>query len=1129
MLWHPRLSLFSRLTAAILALAAFHSSAAIDARLLRYPDVSGTQITFVYAGDIWVVPKTGGTANRLSSPRGEESVPRFSPDGSRVAFTASYDGNTEAYVVPTTGGPVERLTLHPAPDVVSDWFPDGSAVLVASRMESETGKYSQFFRVPLTGGIPVRLPVPFGEIGAVSPDGSWLAYTPRTVHSRTWKRHRGGTAPDIWLFNLQTWESRNLTDHAAADEFPMWHGRKLYFLSDRGPNQRQNLWVHDLDNGSFRQVTQFDEYDVHTPAIGPEEIVFEAGGRIHLLNLADETHRPVRIEVITDLATLRPRNENVASLVRTVTPSPSGRRVVIESRGELFSAPARHGAIVNLTRSPGVAERFPSWSPDGKHLAYVTDRPGEYQLALRPADGGEETILTTFADGYRYQPFWSPDSRKLAFVDHAFELQVYDLDRKQTTIVDSLRWVFHQDLLGFRVSWSSDSRWLAYSRALDHSQTAIILHDLQTLERHQVTSGFYQDSQPTFDPEGKYLFYLTSRQLNPIYDDLQNTWIYPNTVRIAAVPLRRDVPSPLKTRNDAEGDDAEEKQAKKDSDGKSEAAKKPATEVAIKADPSPVPSDKTTDAKPATAETASKTSEHDKPAPVEIHLAEFERRSVLLPPRAGQYDSLTATKGRILYLRRPNKGSPEESSALMFYDLKEREEKTVLAEASAFTLTADGKKILVQRKRDWTFVNVAPDQKFENPIATSDLETTVDPVEEWRQIFADAWRFNRDYFYDPSMHGLDWKRVRDQYAALLPHAVTRWDVNFLIGELIGELNASHTYRNGGDLESAPQRPVGLLGVDWSLEQGAFRVSRILRGAPWDTEVRSPLDEPGLQVAEGTFVLAVNGRTLDPARTPWEPFAGLAGKTVRLTLNDKPSLDGSRQVVVQTLTGSEEQRLRHLAWVESNRQRVAEATDGKVGYIYVPDTTTYGQTELFRQFRAQFHRAGLVIDERFNSGGQLGDRFLELLGRKTFTHLAFRHGLDQPWPPVGHTGPQVMLINEWSGSGGDAFPWFFKTAGRGPIIGRRTWGGLIGPAIAHEFIDGGSLVVPPCRLYGPDGKWFAEGHGVEPDIDVPENPTSLARGIDVQLERAITEALRLLRENPVTPTPRPAFEYRGWPK
>lgn len=1111
-LFHP----LGRLLAVLIA-TTVASQAAVDARLLQYPDVSASHITFVYAGDIWVVPKAGGTAHRLSSPRGEESVPRFSPDGTRIAFTASYDGNPDAYVVPTAGGPVERLTSHPAPDVVSDWYPDGSGVLVASRMESETVRYSQFFQVPLTGGMPVRLPIPFGEIGAVSPDGTWLAYTPRTGHNRTWKRYRGGTAADIWLFNLQTWESRNLTDHAASDEFPMWHGRKLYFLSDRDPSQRQNLWVHDLDDGSFRQVTRFTDVDIHTPAIGPEDIVFQAGGRLHLLNLADETHRPIPIEVVTDLATLRPRNEPVAGLIQNVTPSPSGRRVVIEARGELFSAPARHGAIVNLTRSSGTAERFPAWSPDGKHLAYVTDRPGEYQLALRPADGGEETVLTSFPDGYRYQPFWSPDSRKLAFVDHALQLQVHDLDRKQTTVVDQLRWLYHPRLLGYRPAWSPDSRWLAYTRQLDHEQTAIFVHDVQNKDRHQLTSGVYQDSSPSFDPEGKYLFYLTSRHLDPTYDDLQNTWIYANTLRIAAVPLRRDVPSPLKTRNDAEGDDAEEKPAMKDPAAKPEPAKAATANTETNATP---------------AETKEGDKETSAPNPVEIHLADFERRSVLLPPRAGQYSDLTAAKGRVLYLRRPNMGSPEGPQALgalMFYDLKEREEKTVLADTASFTPTADGKKILVQRKLDWGFVNLAADQKLEHPIATADLEMTVDPVQEWRQIFTDAWRFNRDYFYDPGMHGLDWKRVHDQYAALLPHAVTRWDVNFLIGELIGELDASHTYRSGGDLEPAPQRPVGLLGVNWTLEQGAFRVARILRGAPWDTEVRSPLDEPGLQVAEGTYVLAVNGTPLDPARTPWEAFAGLAGKTVRLTLNDKPTPEGSRTVVVQTLTSSEERRLRHLAWVESNRRRVAEASDGKLGYIYVPDTTTHGQTELFRQFRAQFDRAGLVIDERFNSGGQLGDRFLELLDRKSFAHLAHRYGRDQSWPPVRHGGPQVMLINEWSASGGDAFPWFFRTAGRGPILGRRTWGGLIGPAIGHQLIDGGTVVVPPGRLYGPDGKWFAEGHGVDPDIDVPENPTSLARGTDVQLERAIEEALRLLREKPVVPTPRPAFEYRGWPK
>lgn len=422
-------------------------------------------------------------------------------------------------------------------------------------------------------------------------------------------------------------------------------------------------------------------------------------------------------------------------------------------------------------------------------------------------------------------------------------------------------------------------------------------------------------------------------------DNSQNTWIYANTVRIAAISLRRDVPSPLKTRNDEDGDDAETKPSHKEEAGKPESTKPSATDAGAKDSPvsataAATPA-KAPDAKPAPAESKESEKEKAQPAPFEIHLADLERRSVLLPPRAGQYNGLTAAKGRVLFLRRPNKGSPEEKSSLMFCDLREREEKTVLADVSAFTLTSDGKKILVQRKRDWTFVNVAADQKSENPIATADLEMTVDPVPEWRQIFTEAWRFNRDYFYDPGMHGLDWKYVGDQYAALLPHAVTREDVNFLIGEL----SASHTYRSGGDLESAPQRRVGLLGVNWSMEHGAFRIARILRGAPWDTEVRSPLDEPGLQITEGTFVLSVNGRPLDPARTPWEPFAGLAGKTVRLTLNDKPSLEGIRTVVIQTLSSTEEQHLRHLAWVESNRRRVAEVSSGQPGYIYVPDTTT----------------------------------------------------------------------------------------------------------------------------------------------------------------------------------------------
>ncbi len=1105
---------------ALAAFAPFTGFGGIDARMLRQPDVSATQITFVYAGDVWVVPREGGSAHRLSSPAGEESFPRFSPDGSLIAFTGDYDGNEDVYVVPSSGGSIRRLTFHPVADRVLDWNADGAGVLFASTRESETGKYSQFFRVPLGGGLPVRLPIPYGEFAAVAPDGDWVAYTPRSVISRTWKRYRGGTAADIWLFNLRTFEARNLTDSPAGDEVPMWHGRRLYFLSDRGPEQRYNLWVHDLDDHSTRALTRFTDFDISSAAIGPGDIVFEAGGRLHLYGLTSGQEHAVDIEVVTDLATLRPRSENAADLLRGATVSPTGKRIIVEARGDLFSIPAEHGPVLNLTRTSGAAELFPAWSPDGKSVAYVTDGPGEYQVAIRPADGsGEETVLTTFGEGFRYQAYWSPDSRKLAFVDQAMNVQIRDLDRKQTTVVDQLRWLYHNELLDVRLAWSPDSRWLAYDKLLENRNPAVFLFDVDSGERHQVTSGGYQDSSPVFDPAGKYLFLLTSRHLDPDYDDLQNTWIYANTVQIAALPLRRDVASPLKPRNDeepAEGSsktDGKDKSAapKDGEDGKS-------SETKTDAD-----SSKSADKD---KEPARKAKESE---PVEIHFADLERRLVVLPPRPGLYADLTAVDGRLVYRRLPNKGAADRDSTLLIYDLKEREEKAVLEKVDSVEVTRDGKKALVRRGKQWAIVELKPSQKFEKPLATGSLPMMVNPAEEWRQIFNDAWRFNRDFFYDPNHHGLDWNAVRARYAALLKDAVTRWDVNFVIGEMIGELNSSHTYRGGGDVEEGPSRPVGLLGADLALEQSGYRIVRILRGATWDSEVRSVFDEPGLNVREGDFLLAVNGVELRPDRSPWAALEGLADQVVRLTVHTRPTLDGATNVLVKALTLSQERRLRHLAWVEANRRHVDEATDGAVGYIYVPDTSTLGQTELFRQFRAQFDRQGLIIDERFNSGGQLGDRFLELLGRRPFTYLAFRHGPDMPWPPVGHFGPQVMLINGWSGSGGDAFPWFFRTARRGPIVGQRTWGGLIGPAMGHQLIDGGVVVVPPGRLFGPDGKWFAEGHGVDPDIPVPEDPTGLARGTDSQLERAIQEVRRLIQEHPPVELRRPAYEYRGWPK
>lgn len=1086
-------------------------SRAIDARLLRQPDVSQTHITFVYAGDIWIVSKEGGTAERLSSPPGEETFPKFSPDGSKIAFVGNYDGNPDICVVPATGGAVSRITHHPGGERMLGWYPDGKAILFASGMQSGSYRFMQLYKVNAMGGLPEKLPIPYAEMASLSSDAQWVAYTP-TMRQGTWKRYRGGTAPDVWLFNLRTLESSNMTDDPATDDTPMWHGQTIYFLSDRGPSQHFNVWAFSLEKKALRQVTRFEDKDVHSASMGPSDLVFEAGGQIHLLNLETEQYRPVDIKVVTDLAALKPQVKSASKLVQDASLSPGGKRVAFEARGEIFSVPAEHGPVFDLTQSSGSAERSPAWSPDGKQVAYWTDRTGEYELAIRPADTrGEEKILTTLGPGFRYQLFWSPDSSKIAFIDNKMVIRICTVADKSLTQVDELQWLMHGELEAFRMNWSPDSRWLAYSRVQENANDVIWVFDTKSNQKHQLTSGFYSDRLPAFDPEGKYLYLLTDREMSPIFGALdENAWVYANATRIAAVALRADVPSPLAPRNDTEGEEGKQDESKKEAKDKagSDDDKKKESE-----------SQKDSADKPA------KDKKKEAP-PVTIDFENLERRLVVLPPDAGNYYSLAAVSGKIVYLRLPDSGSSQKKNRLAAFDLKERKEETILEDVHAFEISADGKKMLVRKQDQYAIVEPKKDQKFEKQLALDKLEMTVDPKAEWRQIFADAWRFNRDFFYDPKIHGLDWAALREQYGKLLDDAVTRWDVNFVVGELIGELNASHTYRGGGDLESGRSRGTGLLGIDWALENGAYRIKTILRGAVWDHQRRSPLDQPGLKVNEGDYILAVNHKPLNSTEDPWAAFEGLQKQTVALTINQKPGFDGAREVLVETLSGSEEAELRQLAWVESNRRRVEQASNGRIGYIYMPDTSMDGQNNLMRQFKAQWHLPGLVIDERFNSGGRLADRFLELLGRRSYGYLGWRNGKDQQLPPVAHFGPQVMLINGWAGSGGDAFPWYFHTAKRGLLIGTRTWGGLIGPAMGHRLIDGGTVVVPPCRLYGPEGKWFAEGHGVDPDILVVEDPSAMARGMDVQLERGIQEVeKRLLEGGYRQPPSRPEYEKR----
>ncbi len=1097
------------LTAGLLAHAAQSQPmvpARIDARMMRQPAVSASQIAFVYAGDIWIAEKTGGVAVRLSSPRGEESFPRFSPDGSLLAFTGDYDGNEDIYVMPVAGGLPKRITHHGAPDRMLGWYPDGESILCATSMTSPKNRFNQLYRVSAQGGLPEKLPIPYGEFGAISPDGKTLAYVPISVDFRTWKRYRGGMNPDIWLFDLEKLTARNLTHSPAADSNPMWHGQTLYFLSDRDEHQRANIWACDLKGDKFRQVTFFKEFDIHFPSIGPNDIVFENAGRLYLLDLQTEKYHEVEIRVVTDKATLKTHYENVSNYIYSATVSPSGKRALFEARGDIFSAPAEHGVVLNLTRTSGIAERYPTWSPDGRQIAYFSDRTGEYELAVRNAEInpgtnqlGEQT-LTKFGPGFRYRPQWSPDSKKTAFIDQALRINLFDVDARTNQAIGHQLWMHHDELSRFRVGWSADSRWITWAQDLDNRNSAIALYDCKSNALHQVTSGFYNDELPVFDPDGMYLFFRTGRSFAPSYSELDETWIYANTSVLAAVPLRRDVLSPLAPRNDQEGEktkDKKDEEKKKDEDknGKKEDEKK-----------------------------QDEKKKEEKPKPVEIDLAGFEERVVVLPPKAGRYDNLAAIPGKLLYRRLPRVGSDDEKKPIIFYDLKEREEKTVLEDADYMELSADHEKLLVRKDRDYAIIEPKEKQKLDKKINTGSFEAPIDPVAEWRQIFTDAWRLERDYFYDPGMHGVDWNEMRQRYGKLLDDAITRWDVNYVLGELIAELNSSHTYRGGGDLEQGPSLGVGYLGCDFSLENGAYRIKHIVRAAEWDSEVRSPLLQPGVtNVHEGDYLLAVNDRPMDVTEDPWAAFQGLADKPVLLTVNDRPVMTGAREALVHTLAS--EERLRNLAWIEENRKRVEQLSDGQIGYVYVPDTGINGQNELVRMWRPQVTKPGLIVDERFNSGGQIPDRFIELLDRPLRNYWAVRNGKDLTTPFIAQFGPKAMLINGWSGSGGDCFPFYFQQSGLGPLIGMRTWGGLIGITGSPRLVDGGSVTVPSFAIYSTNSQWIIEGHGVDPDIEVVDDPAAMARGGDPQLERAVAEVMKQLRKHPPAEVKRPPYPKR----
>lgn len=1120
-----------------------------DATMLQFPDVSGDRIVFCYANDLWLVPRSGGVAVKLASPPGRESFPRFSPDGKTIAFIGNYEGNPDIYTIPADGaGVAKRVTHHPSAETLCDWTPDGQRLIFYTVGLGGLTRQQQLFTVSTAGGLPEQLPVPYGTFASISPDGEWLAYTPHTTDFRTWKRYRGGMATDIWLFNLKNKSSKKATDWEGTDSAPMFAPGApsvLYYLSDQGANHLLNIWSLDTKSGKRAQVTEFDQYDVKWPSIGPGadgksgEIVCQNGSRLFLVDLKGGKPRPVDIVIPGDRPSLRAKNVDYSNFLGGADLSAAGKRVVIEARGDLWSLPANEGVARPLTRSSGIAERNPAYSPDGKTIAYLSDSTGEYELYTMPSDGsGEPRRLTTSGEkgvpaaAWRFMGMFSPDSKLLTWHDKSGALYLTTLESGQTVKVA-------QDRMAGTIghSFSSDSQWIALATADENLQGALWLYNIPEAKLTRVTESYFDCSNPAFDREGKYLYFTSQRKFQPTYASIDSTFIYKDSGAILCVPLRKDIESPFAPKNDTDEDKDKKKDDKKeenkDSDKKSEDK---AGDNGKKDDAAPSDDTKkgteATDSKDA-EKTDTKKDEPKKPEPVTIDLDGFERRAIELPLPPGLYGNLAVVDGgKLAFLSQdppdPDADEPRSGGVLKLFDITDegkdgkRTAKTVVSGLTGgFAVSGDGKKLLVRKDKDLFVIDPAPDQKLEKKVPTGQMKGQVDPREEWNQILSDVDRLNRDLFYVANMHGVDWAAQVARYRGMLADAITRDDVNFIIRELISELNVGHAYLWGpGDVDQAPSTPTAMLGCDFELASSdagkAYRIKKIYEGAPWDSDARGPLSQPGVKVKEGDFLLAVNGVPVSTDKDPWAAFFGLApGSTIELTVAPVPHLagqgdDAPRRQLVKAIDLGRETTLRYRAWIERNRAYVEYKSGGKVAYCYVPNTGTDGQTDLYRQFYGQRAKAAMIIDERWNGGGQIPNRFIELLNRPVLNYWARRDGDDWRWPYDSHQGPKCMLVNGLAGSGGDCFPWYFKKLGIGKVIGKRTWGGLVGISGNPQLIDGGAITVPTFGFYEKDGTWGVEGHGVDPDIVVEDDPALMQDGGDPQLDAAIEHMMNEIR-------------------
>ncbi len=1064
-------------------------------RLLRQPSITDTHVTFSYGGDIWVADLDGSNTARITSTPAVEGNPHFSPDGKWIAFNSNRSGNQAVYIVSPAGGTPTRLTWHPAPATVRGWSPDGKRVLYATSRDNAPTSFASLWTVSVDGGPSTLLTKQWAADGSFSPDGSKVIIDRVQRWDVEWRNYRGGQNTPLVILNLEDQGETLLPNESTIDIQPVWLNDRVYFLSDR--DHTSNIWSYSPATGKLEQVTGLTGSDIKWLDGHGNILAYERDGYLHTLNLTSGETRQLNITVNGDFPWAETRWTDVTRNARAVSISPTGKRIILEARGEIFTVPAEEGDARNMTRSSGAADHEPVWSPKGNEVAWFSDAGGKgYNLLIAPQDGFSDPRTISIGESkMAWEPVWSPDGKLIAFVDDKVRVRIVDIEKGTIRTVDTAGVNTERGNMG--LTWSHDSQWLAYTKTGTNNFRGIRVWSVKNDSKNALTDSFADSFSPAWDRDGKHLYFLASTNLA-----LGSGWA--NTSAITSDPdytayvinLRKDDPSPFKPLSDEESVKEEKKpepEAKKPAKGKQ--PEKPDTDS---------------------------TDEKSKGAvPVTIDFADISRRTITLPVPGGKYRMLVSGPSGTLFIGETKEGVT--GFVIKKFTLEKREAKEFVSGATQVSVSADGNKMLARTGTDWKIMNTASASGSDAKAVKIDLKMLLNRSEEWKQIFEEAWRYERDYFYDPGMHGRDWNAVYEKYAPLIPWVRHRADLNYILDQMNGELSVGHSFVGGGDFPEVERSSAGLLGADLVAENNRWKISRIYTTESWNPELSSPLDRPGIKIGEGYYLVGINGKELTAADDPWQYLDGTQNIQTTLHINKTPDFTGSWKEVVKPIAS--ESGLRQRAWVEDNRRMVDSLSGGKLAYVWVPNTGGPGFVSFNRYFFAQQDKKGAVIDERFNGGGLLDDYMVDLMNRRIRAALTNEAPGGRPFRlPAGILGPKVLLINEMSGSGGDFFPWVFRQQKTGPLIGTRTWGGLVKSSVHYAMVDGGTLTAPDNAVFDPVAKkWIAENEGVAPDIEVRQDAVSLSRGIDPQLERAVMEALKLLDqegETEITPPPFP---------